>query len=81
MVGNNRKMSSSIKKMDRNPVADETARAADAPPLPAEAQDRIGRHLQQIYGQLLSEPMPDKFAKLLSDLAKSETDKEPEPKE
>jgi hypothetical protein len=45
------------------------------PPLPQEAQDRIGRHLRRVYGDLLAEPMPDRFTKLLEDLAKSERSK------
>jgi hypothetical protein len=40
--------------------------------LPREAQGRIGRHLRQAYGALLSEPLPDRFSKLLEELAKSE---------
>ena len=40
--------------------------------LPAEAQGLIGHQLRQEYKRLLSEPLPDKFSKLLNDLAKSE---------
>ncbi len=40
--------------------------------LPMEAQGRIGQHLRRIYGEILAEPLPDKFSKLLNDLAKSE---------
>jgi hypothetical protein len=40
--------------------------------LPREAQGRIGQHLRRIYGEILAEPLPDKFSKLLNDLAKSE---------
>ncbi|MEZ5856437.1 MAG: NepR family anti-sigma factor [Hyphomicrobiaceae bacterium] len=43
-------------------------------PLPPEAQGRIGQKLRQVYGEMLSEPMPDKFSKLLEKLAKSERD-------
>lgn len=41
-------------------------------PLPPEAQGQIGKQLRQVYDQMLSEPMPDKFAELLARLAKSE---------
>lgn len=40
--------------------------------LPVEAQGRIGQHLRRVYGEILAEPLPDKFSKLLSELAKSE---------
>ena len=41
--------------------------------LPPEAQGRIGKELRKVYGDMLSEPMPDKFAELLQRLSKSET--------
>lgn len=40
--------------------------------LPREAQGRIGQHLRRLYGEILAEPLPDKFSKLLSELSKSE---------
>lgn len=40
--------------------------------LPREAQGRIGQHLRRIYGEILSEPLPDKFSQLLDNLAKTE---------
>lgn len=43
------------------------------PNLPAEAQAAIGRQLRQVYDQMLSEPLPDRFAKLLDQLSKSGT--------
>lgn len=41
--------------------------------LPPEAQGLIGHQLRQEYRRILSEPLPDKFAKLLQDLAQSES--------
>lgn len=40
--------------------------------LPPEAQGQIAKQLRQVYGDMLAEPMPDKFAELLAQLAKSE---------
>jgi len=40
--------------------------------LPREAQGRIGQHLRRVYGEILSEPLPDKFSQLLDSLAKTE---------
>jgi hypothetical protein len=40
--------------------------------LPVELQGAIGKQLKHVYGQMLAEPMPDKFAKLLESLSKSE---------
>lgn len=39
--------------------------------LPQELQGAIGRQLKQVYGQMLSEPLPDKFTQLLDTLSKS----------
>lgn len=50
----------------------EKSAATSAPPLPTEAHGRIGRHLRKVYGDMLAEPMPAKFGKLLEELAKSE---------
>jgi Anti-sigma factor NepR len=44
------------------------------PALPPEVQGQIGKQLRQVYGQLLSEPLPDKFSKLLEQLGKPERD-------
>jgi hypothetical protein len=54
---------------------DEKSATAAAPPLPTEAHGRIGRQLRKVYGEMLAEPMPDKFSKLLEELAKSEKSK------
>ncbi len=40
--------------------------------LPPEAQGQIAKQLRQVYGEMLSEPMPDKFAELLARLSNSE---------
>lgn len=45
---------------------------AKGPALPPEVQGQIGKQLRQVYGQLLSEPLPDKFSKLLDQLGKPE---------
>lgn len=41
-------------------------------PLPPEAQGRIAAQLREVYGQMLAEPLPDKFAQLLDQLASAE---------
>lgn len=43
--------------------------------LPREAQGRIGQHLRRVYGEILSEPLPDRFSQLLESLAKTERSK------
>lgn len=40
--------------------------------LPPEARGRIGKQLRQVYDEMLSEPMPEKFTELLARLSKSE---------
>jgi hypothetical protein len=52
--------------------APEAAEAEANANLPPEAQGLIGHQLRQEYRKLLSEPLPDKFTKLLDELAKSE---------
>lgn len=44
--------------------------------LPPEAQGLIGHQLREEYRRLLTEPLPDKFTKLLEDLARSENQKD-----
>jgi hypothetical protein len=44
-------------------------------PLPPEALGRIGQQLREVYGELLAEQLPDKFIKLLENLAKAEPTK------
>lgn len=43
--------------------------------LPIEAQSVISRELRQRYDSMLADPLPDRFTKLLEELAKSEGDK------
>lgn len=40
--------------------------------MPPELQGAIGKQLKQVYGKMLQEPLPDKFAKLLSELGKTD---------
>jgi hypothetical protein len=47
--------------------------------LPSEARGLIGHQLREEYRRVLAEPLPDKFTKLLEELAKSETQPETKP--
>lgn len=51
--------------------------------LPAEARGLIGHQLREEYRRVLAEPLPDKFSKLLDELAQSDShpDTKPESKE
>ncbi len=40
--------------------------------LTAEAQGQIGRQLRRAYDEMLAEPLPEKFTRLLEELAKRE---------
>ena len=76
-MGNNRKQSDDEMRFGDNPTTMSTPLADSATSdgdraLPTEAQGLIGHQLRQEYKRLLSEPLPDKFTKLLDDLAKSE---------
>ena len=52
--------------------------AGTAPPLPSnpglepELQDHIGIQLRAVYNEILNEPVPDRFLKLLADLERKE---------
>jgi hypothetical protein len=42
--------------------------------LTPEAQDQIGRQLRRVYQEMLSDPLPDRFSKLLDALSKKKED-------
>jgi len=76
-MGNNRKQSDDemrleVKSTDMSTRSPDNASLNTDVVLPSEAQGLIGHQLRNEYKRLLSEPLPDKFAKLLDDLAKSE---------
>ncbi len=51
--------------------------------LDRQTQDALGRRLQQVYGRLVAEPLPDKVIQLLAKLASRDTaasETEPRPK-
>lgn len=43
-------------------------------PLSQEVSSEIAKHLRQLYGQRLAEPLPEKFTSLLARLSRVETD-------
>lgn len=54
------------RKMTSQPLSDEAS-----PPqgyIPPELQDHIGRQLRAVYNDILEEPIPDRFLKLLAEL-------------
>lgn len=67
------KQSMTIRPQQRDSEVNPQIQDGPEPTLPPEAQSAIGRQLRQVYGQMLSEPLPDKFAKLLEELSKSES--------
>jgi hypothetical protein len=72
-MGNDRKVSDDEMRLEAKPTAMSTSSPTDSDVvLPTEAQGLIGHQLRQEYRRLLSEPLPDKFTKLLDDLARSE---------
>jgi len=72
-MGNDRKLSDDQMRPEANAtVTDQSPHNAPQEAdiaLPTEAQGLIGHQLRQEYKRLLSEPLPDKFTKLLEDLA------------
>ncbi len=61
---------------DHNP---EKAGAASLPPVTAglepELQDHIGRQLRAVYDEVLNEPVPDRFLRLLAELERKQAEK------
>lgn len=49
--------------------------ADEAPHLSPSLQGHLGRQLRAAYSELIQEPMPDKFAKLLEELSVSQSKK------
>jgi hypothetical protein len=56
-----------------------TSQPAPEKGLPAEARGLIGHQLREEYRRVLAEPLPDKFTKLLEELAQSESQSESKP--
>lgn len=59
----------------------EAAGDAAATPLAPELQGHIGKHLRTIYGDLVKEPVPDRFKILLDNLAARESSEKRESEE
>jgi predicted transcriptional regulator len=74
---NNLQSDSEIQKDTATSVANSQETTADEEQvnLNRESQDALGRRLQQVYGRLVAEPLPDKVMELLAKLARDE----PEP--
>lgn len=51
------------------------------PRLSRTLQGHLGRQLRAVYSELIDEPMPDKFAKLLDELATSASKKTQKPEQ
>jgi hypothetical protein len=56
------------------PYVDATSHEAHA--LAPIVQEEIGRRLRAVYGVIAAEPLPEKFARLLEELAKSDADED-----
>jgi hypothetical protein len=54
-------------------AASEQSEEAGAP-LTQEVSSEIAKHLRQLYGQRLAEPLPEKFTSLLAQLSRAEAD-------
>jgi hypothetical protein len=70
------KFNNNESKQQPDQMTPETATTDTVQPLPPTAETEIASGLKRLYGQMLAEPIPDKFAGLLEQLAK--LDREPE---
>lgn len=55
----------------------QTAKSDDNSILPTIAEAEIATGLKRLYGQMLAEPLPDRFSGLLEQLAKADRNSEP----
>jgi hypothetical protein len=55
----------------------QTAKSDDNTTLPPIAEAEIATGLKRLYGQMLAEPLPDRFSGLLEQLAKGDRNSEP----
>jgi len=54
---------------------DPAGKSAHVGRMEPELQDHIGRQLRAVYDQILDEPVPDRFLKLLADLQDKQSGK------
>lgn len=59
-------------KQQSVPMTPGTSKIDNSIPLPKTAEAEIAKGLKHLYGQMLAEPMPEKFASLLDQLARLE---------
>jgi hypothetical protein len=57
---------------EKNMKAQTNEAAQDMPSLPQHVQGALGKQLRKAYGDLLAEPLPEKFTDLLRRLAKGD---------
>ncbi len=57
------------------------AKPVSGPALSRSLQGHLGRQLRAVYTELVEEPIPDKFAKLLEELASSKPQKSHKPEQ
>ncbi len=62
----------------QNQMEADVENTIDTPTLPKAAEAEIATELKRLYGQMLAEPMPDRFAGLLAQLSKAESKSERE---
>lgn len=62
----------------QNQMEADVENTIDTPALPKSAEAEIASELKRLYGQMLAEPMPDRFAGLLAQLSKTDRKSERE---
>lgn len=60
------------KNAKANEMQGSQAQTKDSLDLPVEVQIMLGERLRVVYGELLAEPLPDKFSHLLEQLARGD---------
>lgn len=80
-MADDQKQSDKEMRQEARVVSMSAGEAAPETGLPEEARGLIGHQLREEYRRVLAEPLPDKFTKLLEELAQSESALKPEKKE
>lgn len=72
MTGNDNKDDKDALNLEQDKMPDGTDSAREpGMPLTQQAQDAIGQRLRRSYSDIVAEPLPDRFEKLLKKLANS----------
>lgn len=75
-AGGNERKEATVTGIGVSNTENEIVGVESATPLTPDLQGHIGRKLRSTYAELVNEPIPDRFTKLLEELARKQSDRE-----